>query len=297
MPWLQIHFSASPTDAERLEPLLEGLGACAVTITDAADQPLLEPLPGETPLWDESIVTALFEADAHPEHLIGQLAHQWQSDLPRWRIETLEDQDWERAWIDSFKPMRFGERIWIVPSWCEPPEPGAINLRLDPGLAFGTGTHETTALCLEWLDQHPARGKSVLDFGCGSGVLALAALLDGADTALGCDLDPQALMATGDNAATNGLADRITTCLPDQMPEAQGAFDLVMANILAGPLQQLAPTLAAHCREGGQLVLSGILANQAESVASAYQPYFDMDPVIVRGDWVRLSGTRRARAM
>lgn len=294
MPWLQIHFAATPAEAQRLEPLLEGLGACAVTITDAADQPLLEPLPGETPLWDHSIVTALFEADAHPEHLLGHLASQWQTDLPAWRIDTLEDQDWERAWIDSFKPMRFGERIWIVPSWCEPPEPGAVNLRLDPGLAFGTGTHETTALCLEWLDQHPAAGKTVLDYGCGSGVLALAALLDGADSALGCDLDPQALMATGDNAATNQLSARIRTCLPVDMPEPAGQFDLVMANILAGPLQQLAPLLSAHCRPGGQLVLSGILAGQARQVLAAYERSFDMDPVAQRGDWVRLSGTRRA---
>ena len=295
MPWIQIHFPATPKEAERLEPLLQGLGASAVTIMDAADQPLLEPLPGETPLWDQSIVTALFEADAHPDQLIGQLASQWQGDLPAYRIEKLADQDWERAWIDTFKPMRFGERIWIVPSWSEPPDPGAVNLRLDPGLAFGTGTHETTALCLAWLDQHPARDKRVLDYGCGSGVLALAALLDGASHALACDLDPQALLATRDNADTNGLGQRINTCLPDAMPGPEGGFDLVMANILADPLKQLAPLLAGHCRDGGQLVLSGILVEQAESVMAAYEETFELDPVAQRGDWVRLSGRRRQR--
>lgn len=293
MPWIQIHFSTSPKDTERLEPLLESLGACAVTIMDGADQPLLEPLPGETPLWDSNVVTALMDAGSSPEHLLGELTRQWQGALPPHRIEHLEEQDWERAWIDDFQPMQFGQRLWIVPTWCEPPRPEALNLRLDPGLAFGTGTHETTALCLEWLDGHPSAGLAVLDYGCGSGVLALAALLDGARLALGCDLDPQALLASQDNARSNGVDARLETCLPGDMPEADQQYDRVLANILAGPLCELAPVLAGYCRPGGDLVLSGILAEQADTVMATYAHWFEMAAPAIRGDWVRLSGVRR----
>lgn len=294
MPWLQIHFAVNDTDARRIEPLLEDSGACAVTLTDAADQPLLEPLPGETPIWDETVASALYAADADLQAILVQLAADWRAPLPPFKVEQLADQDWERAWIDDFSPMQFGQALWIVPSWCEPPDPSAINLRLDPGLAFGTGTHETTALCLEWLDAHHPRGQTVLDYGCGSGVLALAALLCGAHHVTGCDIDPQALDATTRNAGTNGQADRIRTCLPETMPAPAAQFDLVMANILAGPLQSLAPTLAGFCRPGGELVLSGILAAQADDVAAAYAPFFTMAPAVQRGDWIRLSGTRKA---
>lgn len=291
MAWLQLHFHVSDVDAERLQAALEALDACAVTLTDAGDEPLLEPPPGATPLWQEVVVTALFEADRDEEALLDALADRFGA-LPPLRRERLDDQPWERAWMDDFRPMRFGERLWIVPTWAEPPAADAVNIRLDPGLAFGTGTHETTALCLEWLDGAPLAGRRVLDFGCGSGVLAVAALLLGASEAWACDIDPQALLATRENAARNGVADRLHCVLADALP-ATLTCDVVVANILAGPLVELAPRLAGHCAPGGSLALSGILAQQGETVAAAYRPLFRLDPFAQRNDWLRISGVRR----
>lgn len=194
--------------------------------------------------------------------------------------------------MDNFQPLRFGQRLWIVPSWHQPPEPQAVNLHLDPGLAFGTGTHPTTALCLEWLDGQSLHDCNVLDFGCGSGILAIAALLLGAKQACGTDIDPQALEASRDNATRNGIdAARFPLYLPSEMPA--DTFDLVLANILAGPLVQLAPTISQHVRQGGHLVLSGILAEQAEEVRAAYQADFILDPTAEKDGWVRISGVRR----
>ena len=194
--------------------------------------------------------------------------------------------------MDDFAPMRFGERLWIVPSWSESPDPQAVNLKLDPGLAFGTGTHETTVLCLEWLDRTDLQGKAVLDFGCGSGVLAIAALLLGAGNATGTDIDSQALTASEDNARNNGVADGLSLYLPENLP-ADYRCDVLVANILAGPLVELADQLAGYCRAGASLALSGILAEQAESVRSAYAPWFDLNPTSQQGDWVRIDGVRR----
>ena len=193
--------------------------------------------------------------------------------------------------MDDFKPMQFGERLWIVPSWAEPLTGNAVNLRLDPGLAFGTGTHETTAMCLAWLDGADLTGKTVLDFGCGSGVLAIAALLLGAERVLACDIDPQALLATRENATLNGVSDRLECCLPDAMP-TQASFDLVIANILAGPLVSLAPQLLGYCASGAALVLSGILNAQANEVMAAYAPDIRFAPPARQGDWTRLAGVR-----
>ncbi|MGB1220849.1 MAG: 50S ribosomal protein L11 methyltransferase [Alcanivoracaceae bacterium] len=293
MPWQQLHMVTASQRAERLQSLLERFGACAVTLTDAADQPLFEPPPGETPLWDQTVVSALFEQHQPLAPVLAQLEQAWEGPLPAHQVEQLEDQTWERVWMDDFAPMRFGSRLWIIPGGHESKGGDAVNLMLDPGLAFGTGTHETTALCLEWLDGASLAGKQVLDFGCGSGVLAIAALLLGAERAVCCDIDPQALIATRDNAGRNGVLDRVQTCLPADMPAAQH-YDLVVANILAGPLQELSPTLTGFCRPGGELVLSGILASQAEDVASCYRKTFTMEPMAQRGDWVRLSGTRRS---
>lgn len=291
MPWLQLHIPSTAEDAEALEDALLACGAHAVSLTDGADQPLLEPPPGATPLWRETIVSALFEADQSQPQILQALEQQLDLPPADHRFEILEDQPWERAWMDDFQPMRFGQRLWIVPSWCEPPEPDAVNLRLDPGLAFGTGTHETTALCLQWLDGEQVRDCQVLDFGCGSGVLAIAALLLDARSAEGCDIDPQALDASRANAQLNGVSERFSCALADQVdPERQ--FDLVLANILAGPLVELAPRLANHCRPGGRIALSGILAEQAQSITDAYQRWFRLDPVAHEGDWVRVSGTR-----
>jgi len=291
MAWLQLHLSANDTDVESLQSLLEGLGAVAVTITDAADQPLFEPPPGETPLWKENIVSALFEQHTDAELLNVALQQALGSPLPAHRFEILEDQPWERAWMDDFKPMRFGRRLWIVPSWSEAPDAEAVNLRLDPGLAFGTGTHETTALCLEWLDGAELRDKLVMDFGCGSGVLAIAALLLGARHAWACDIDPQALLATQDNAAANGVADRLICVLARDVPDDLQC-DLVLANILAGPLVELHPQLSALCKTDGNVVLSGILAAQGDAVRNAYAQNFDLDPTAQKNDWLRVSGRK-----
>lgn len=291
MAWLQVHIPSTAARAEAVEDALLALGAQAVTLADAADQPLFEPPPGATPLWQETIVSALFDAETDTDALLAGLTAQLGAAPADYRMEQLADQAWERAWMDDFKPMQFGERLWIVPSWAEPMSGDAVNLRLDPGLAFGTGTHETTAMCLRWLDGADLTGKTVLDFGCGSGVLAIAALLLGAERALACDIDPQALMATRENAALNGVAHRLDACLPEELPQ-HATFDLVIANILAGPLVELAPQLLGHCAPGGELVLSGILAEQADAVEAAYTPTLRFAPRARDGDWVRLAGRR-----
>jgi ribosomal protein L11 methyltransferase len=291
MAWLQLHLATTEAHADAFQSALEDMGACAVTLTDGADQPVFEPPPGARPLWQNTVVSALFDADRDPTLILAALQQQG-LDAQAHHHEMLDDQVWERAWMDDFAPMRFGERLWIVPSWSEAPDPQAVNLKLDPGLAFGTGTHETTALCLEWLDRADLQGKAVLDFGCGSGVLAIAALLLGAGNATGTDIDPQALTASEDNARNNGVADGLSLYLPENLP-AEYRCDVLVANILAGPLVELADQLAGYCRPGGTLALSGILAEQAESVRTAYAPWFDLNPTTQQGDWVRIDGVRR----
>ena len=291
MAWLQLHLATTEAHADAFQSALEDMGACAVTLTDGADQPVFEPPPGARPLWQNIVVSALFDADRDPALILAALQQQG-LDAQAHHHETLDDQVWERAWMDDFAPMRFGERLWIVPSWSESPDPQAVNLKLDPGLAFGTGTHETTALCLEWLDRADLQGKTVLDFGCGSGVLAIAALLLGAGNATGTDIDPQALTASEDNARNNGVADGLSLYLPENLP-AEYRCDVLVANILAGPLVELADQLAGYCHPGGTLALSGILAEQAESVRAAYTPWFDLNPTTQQGDWVRIDGVRR----
>ncbi|MCC1496599.1 50S ribosomal protein L11 methyltransferase [Alcanivorax sp. 1008] len=290
MAWLQIHIPSDAGHAEPLQDLLAELGAEAVTCTDAADQPIFEPPPGATPLWQQTVVTALFDRDTDA-NLLRAAIESALGPLADFHQEIVEDQPWERAWMEDFKPMQFGQRLWIVPSWSEAPDPQAINIKLDPGLAFGTGTHETTSLCLSWLDSANVANKQVLDFGCGSGILAIAALLLGAESAVGCDLDPQALLATNDNAAANGVDGKLRCYLPEAMPA--GDYDLVLANILAGPLVELAPLLTGYCRSGGNLLLSGILADQAESVMAAYGNHFELSAVAQKNDWVRIHGVRR----
>ena len=292
MPWLQVRLAITPEQAETYEDALLEVGAVSVTFMDAEDQPIFEPDLGTTPLWSHTHLLALFEADTDPASLVAHLQLLTGGDLPEHQIERIEDQDWERSWMDNFQPMRFGQRLWIVPSWHAAPEPEAVNLLLDPGLAFGTGTHPTTSLCLQWLDGQALDGCSVLDFGCGSGILAIAALLLGAERAVGTDIDPQALEASRDNASRNGIAaERFPLYLPGDMPA--GTYDVVVANILAGPLVQLAPTISAHVRPGGRLALSGILAEQAEEVRAAYAELFELDPTAVQDGWVRISGVRR----
>lgn len=291
MPWLQLIFETTPDDAERFSDLLSDAGASAVTFLDSADQPLYEPPVGETPLWSRTRVIGLFDAGTDMEAVLNQISQTIAPNaLPDNRISPLEDKDWEREWMDNFKPMPFGKRLWIVPSWTEAPHPEAINILLDPGLAFGTGTHPTTALCLQWLDEHGAEHDEVIDYGCGSGILAVAAAKLGAKHVWAVDNDPQALIATNDNAEKNAVADKIKAVLPDALPEMQ--TPLLLANILAQPLMEFAERFAKHVLPGGQIVLSGILVEQAEQVAACYTPWFEMEAPATQDEWVRLSGRR-----
>ena len=295
MPWLQLRLAITPEQAEPMEDLLLGLGAVSVTFMDAEDQPIFEPDLGTTPLWQHTHLLALFEADTERQPLLDLLQQLWQQPLPEYQFEDIADQDWERSWMDNFQPMRFGRRLWIVPSWHEAPDSQAVNLLLDPGLAFGTGTHPTTALCLEWLDGQDVRGLNAIDFGCGSGILAIAALLLGAERVTGTDIDPQALEASRDNAQRNGIADeRFPLYLPEAMP-AEPA-DLLLANLLAGPLVSLAPQLISLVRPGGRIALSGILAEQTEEILAAYRDAFELDPVAEKDGWIRVTGVRRGVA-
>ena len=287
MAWIQLIFTSSPKQAESLSDALSECGAAAVTFQDNADQPIYEPAIGETPLWSATSVIALFDAETDTESLLTALRSQI-GELPDHRIEAVEDKDWEREWMENFKPICFGEKLWIVPSWHEPPQPNTVNILLDPGLTFGTGTHPTTALCLQWLDKADLTGKTVIDYGCGSGILAIAAALLGANKVIGVDTDPQALEATQANAQRNGVI--IETYLPQRCPTVE--CDLLLANILAGPLMELMPRFVELTRPDTQLVLSGILDVQADTVSQHYQTEFKMDNAVVLEEWVRLSGVR-----
>ncbi len=290
MAWIQFIFGSTPDDAEALSDHLLECGASAVTFQDNEDQPIYEPEIGTTPLWAATNVIALFDATTDVDIIISMLTSMMApAPVPNYRIEAVEDKDWVREWMDNFHPMSFGERLWICPSWHTPPQEGAVNIMLDPGLAFGTGTHPTTALCLNWLDQADVKDKIVIDYGCGSGILAIAAALLGAKKVIGVDTDPQALEATQANAERNGVV--IDTYLPDDCPAE--TCDLLLANILAGPLQSLSEHLAGLTKSGAPIVLSGILDVQAQDVSESYQPWFDMEAPILKDEWVRLVGQKR----
>ena len=289
MAWIQFIFNSTPLGAESLSECLSDCGASAVTFEDNAEQPIYEPEIGSTPLWQATNVVALFEADVNTQSILSQLSKLLAPiAIPCYRIEAIEDKDWVREWMDNFHPMCFGEKLWICPSWHQPPKPDAINILLDPGLAFGTGTHPTTALCLNWLDQADLKDKSVIDYGCGSGILAIAAALLGAKKVIGVDTDPQALEATQANAERNNV--QIATYLPQDCPNERA--DVVLANILAGPLQALAPTLASLSRPNADIILSGILEGQADTVSMSYQSLFTMQAPAQKEEWVRLVGQR-----
>ncbi|MDN6320261.1 MAG: 50S ribosomal protein L11 methyltransferase [Marinobacter sp.] len=298
MPWIQLQIPADPDTADQLEDLLMEMGSDAVSMEDAADQPLYEPDPGTTPLWSQTTVTGLFQSDRDIDQLCSDVRNAWhqqtQQDLADIDVTLIEDKDWERAWMDDFHPLQFGERLWIVPSWADAPNPDAANLMLDPGLAFGTGTHATTALCLEWLDGKNVTGKQITDYGCGSGILGLAALLLGAEHVVGVDTDPQALEASRENARRNEVDQtKLDLYLPKDEPNTKS--DIMLANILAQPLIGLASHLASLTKPGGDLVLSGILSNQAREVMAAYEPWFIMDEPEQREEWIRLTGRRNDR--
>jgi ribosomal protein L11 methyltransferase len=298
MTWLELSLTLRSDQQEPVEAALEEVGALAITLLDADadtgnEQAILEPAVGETPLWSLIVLSALFEADVDRNglvHVLSELLPELEPGQILFR--EVADQDWTRVWMDQFKPMQFGERLWIYPWNIEPPEnAGTVTVRLDPGLAFGTGTHPTTALCLEWLDRAQLRGKSVIDYGCGSGVLAIAAALLGAASVIGIDNDPQALLASRDNAERNGVAS-IELLLPDVGSDALA--DVLVANILAGPLSSLAPVFAQRVKPGGAIALSGILVGQQDELLERYAEWFDQLAATVREDWVRIDGIRRA---
>lgn len=293
--WQQLHIFIAPEQAEILEPFLIELGALSITYQDAEDEPIFEPDLDSTPLWQQSQLTALFAGDTDIQKILSQLQAEFPEYTQAARTEMLKDQDWERAWLDYFKPMQFGAHFWIVPSGYNPPDPDAVNLHLDPGLAFGTGTHPTTALCLQWLAQQELKGKTILDYGCGSGILAIAALKLGAKTVWAIDYDPQALIATLDNAKRNDIDLRqLHTGQNADLPENYQA-DIVVANILTKPLIKLAPILTQHCDKQGELVLSGILAEQTVDIIATYHRHFSIEaPEQIEG-WVRLVGQKRAQ--
>jgi len=293
----RIQFTPAPENTEAAEAALWDLGALAITLRDAGDQPLHEPGPGETPMWDRSIIEALVPEDLEAQHALLALSAAGVIAAPaEVRFEQLADRDWERAWMDRFEPMCFGKSTWICPWHIEPEPEWPVVVRLDPGLAFGTGTHPTTALCLEWMDGEwmagdrengtDFNGATVIDYGCGSGVLAVAAALMGARNVLAVDHDPQALTATRENAERNGVGGRIETALPDEFDEARA--DLVLANILAGPLIELSEKLSGMVRPGGWLLLSGILAEQRAQVVAAYSEHIGHIATRERDGWIRL---------
>lgn len=280
---------------ESVEAIFLRHGAHSVSFSDAGDKPVLEPAPGETPLWNDTRITGLFGADTDLRSLEIDLKDSLALEqLPEHRVEALEDRDWEREWLKDFGPMRFGKRLWICPADTTADE-GAVVVRLDPGLAFGTGTHATTAMCLEWLDTTDLEGRTLLDYGCGSGVLAIAALRLGCRQAHAMDIDVQAVTATGQNAAHNNVGDRLTVTA--SADEIEGQFDVVVANILAGPLAKLAASIAQHVKTGGLLTLSGILSEQIDDVLEAYASWVDFEEPELRSQsgqtWTRLTGRKR----
>lgn len=288
MPWIEVSLSVNRNSVATAEVTLETLGALSVTLQDDADDPVLEPGPGATPLWPVVQVRGLFEDSVDPQVIIAGLQSVLGSDRPadiQWR--EVDDEDWERAWMDRFEPMRFGRRLWVVPGGMAiPPAPESVQIQLDPGLAFGTGTHPTTALCLEWLDGQDVTGMCVVDYGCGSGILAIAAVLLGAAQVIAVDNDPQALESTAANAARNSVDDRIRCRLPQDFVTSDA--DIVLANILAGPLVELAPVLTGRTRPGGRIVLSGLLEEQVDDVAAAYRPACEIIRSVTLDGWARL---------
>jgi ribosomal protein L11 methyltransferase len=287
MTLYEIEFPLSTLSLDEVEAALLELGADSITFVDRGDEPVLEPKPGEMRLWSDTLVRALFQESGadfgrtrNLERLAARLGREFSAAA---RVRAVENQDWERVWLADWKSMRFGRRLWVCPTAAElPDDPDAVVVRLDPGLAFGTGTHPTTALCLQILDSLPMTDRNVIDYGCGSGILGLAALKLGAAHVTAVDLDPQALLATRDNAMRNGVSSRIEV---QGIDGALRAAYCVAANILAGPLIELAPKLTAACEPGGYLLLSGLLKTQAYAVRAAYAGAFDKVQVVERDDW------------
>ena len=291
MDWRQFTMNLNSLEADEVESVFSSHGALSVTFSDAGDDPVLEPAPGETPMWSNTKITGLFTADADFRSLRQDLLSVFDlDDLPANEIEDLEERAWEREWLKDFRPMKFGHRLWVSPRDMVVEDDNAVIVRLDPGLAFGTGTHETTALCLEWLDGLDLTGKSVLDMGCGSGILAIAATKLGAAVAHGTDIDPQAIIASNQNATENGVSDKTTFVTDPSLLHDQ--YDIVIANILAGTLIELAAEISKRTVHGGLMALSGILSAQVSGVSDAYAPWFTLEPAAMKNDWARVTGQK-----
>jgi ribosomal protein L11 methyltransferase len=288
--YLELSFQLGALPAEEAEAACFDCGATSVTFSDSRDDPVLEPLPGEFRLWPATRVQALFDEELDAAAAIQALSGALKLEPSAIQRRHIEDRVWEREWLKHFSAMRFGRRLWVCPLHEQVEEPGAVVVRMDPGLAFGTGTHPTTRLCLEWLDEHLPPEARVIDYGCGSGVLALAAVKLGARSASCFDIDPQALIATKDNAEGNGIGERVRIyASADALPTG---VDVLLANILSGPLCELAPGFAARVRSGGQVVLAGLMEHEVADVTRAYSPCFDMVPFGHRDGWVGLCGRR-----
>ena len=293
MAWHQISVTTNENTAPKVADFFSDLGAVSVTYMDAEDEPVYEPAIGETKIWTQTQVVALYELTADLAKIRSQTLKRFQQEcLNYWEFEVIEDQAWERAWMEHYRPMKFADKLWVCPTGQEQREEGTVCLILDPGLAFGTGTHPTTALCLEWLASHDLCGKTVIDYGCGSGILAVAAVLLGAKIAYAVDIDPQAITATESNALKNNVQDKIVCSLPEKFKAANLKADVVLANILAKPLIEMSGQIAGLVVSGGDLVLSGILAEQAQSVVDGYQSYVALDKCVQQEDWVRLTGIK-----
>lgn len=292
MAWVQIRFPVEHQFTDEISDFLMDLGSVSVTFTAMDDEAIFELFPGDKKIWQLSACVGLFDA-ATDMSLVGAALSQHPAFTQplKFTIEQVEDKDWEREWMDNFHPLQFGQRLWICPSWREIPEPEACNVILDPGLAFGTGTHATTALCLEWLENMDLSDKTILDFGCGSGILAIAALKLGAKRAIGIDIDPKAITASKENAERNGVEDLIELYLPEEAPNFE--CDIILANILAGPLKELEPVIVGYGHTGTKLALSGILAEQADAVAECYANDVELNPVTQKEEWVRIDGQIR----
>lgn len=294
MPFLELTTTASQHSPDEVENCFFGAGALTVTLADAADHPILEPKPGMTPLWPTVRISGLFDANSDVQHLLQAIRSGLEDQELEITCKLIEDKVWEREWLKDFKPMRFGQSLWVCPGGQTPPEDFDAErvIWLDPGLAFGTGTHATTALCLEFIDANAPTHQKVLDVGCGSGILSIASVKFGARYVHALDIDPQALIATEDNARRNEVFAAIH--LTDEHARWDADHDLILANILAEPLIELAPKLAQACRKAGRVVLSGLLDVQANEVGAAYEPYFEMAPATFKDGWAMLTGTRRA---
>lgn len=297
MKWLQIHITVDQAQVEFTETLLSSLGAVSVTLDDAENQDLLEPLPGETPLWNKVIVTGIYAQEDDEQLDVAALETFITAQMPNTpiRSEFLEDQVWERSWMDYYEPIQIGEKFWIVPEWLEPPESDAVNIKLDPGFAFGTGNHASTFLCLQWLGKTDLKDKVVIDYGCGSGILGVAALLLGAKKVYATDIDPQAVLATRQNAELNGVLDGLFVDLPEAFNLAFAAqqADVLVANILAGPLMALAEDFSTLIKPQAEFALAGVIEEQVEDVSKVYSQFFEVLDVEKREEnWCRISGKR-----